>query len=162
MSAADYYVLIGNEEQGPFALEQLRTMLLNGEINSTTLAAAPGFKDWIEVQHLLNVHAPAPRWKKKMDAGAKSPGWGAGAAAGLVLVLILVAIASAGGDGFAWVALLVLSVGGLGIYFLPTILAAIGKNRNVIAIGVLNLLLGWTILGWVAAIVWALYVEKKS
>jgi hypothetical protein len=42
----------------------------------------------------------------------------------------------------------------LGIYFLPTIVAW-GK-RNETAILVLNLLLGWSGLGWVIALVWAL------
>ena len=43
---------------------------------------------------------------------------------------------------------------GLAIYFLPSIVAH--KKRNESAIVVLNLLLGWTILGWVVALVWAL------
>jgi hypothetical protein len=39
------------------------------------------------------------------------------------------------------------------IYFLPSI---IGWNkRNSTAIVVLNLLLGWTIIGWIVALVWA-------
>lgn len=40
------------------------------------------------------------------------------------------------------------------VYFLPSI---IGWNkRNADAIVALNVLLGWTFLGWVAALVWAL------
>jgi len=43
---------------------------------------------------------------------------------------------------------------GLFIYFLPTYC---GRNkRNVGAIFALNLLLGWTLVGWVVALVWAL------
>ena len=43
---------------------------------------------------------------------------------------------------------------GLLIYFIPAI---VGRNkRNANAIFVLNLLLGWTLLGWVAALVWAM------
>ena len=39
-------------------------------------------------------------------------------------------------------------------YFAPSI---VGRNKtNSGAIFALNLLLGWTILGWVAALVWAL------
>ena len=40
------------------------------------------------------------------------------------------------------------------IYFLPTYLGR--RKRNVGAIFALNLLLGWTLVGWVAALVWAL------
>jgi hypothetical protein len=41
------------------------------------------------------------------------------------------------------------------LYFAPT-LAALGRShRQALAIGLLNLFLGWTVVGWVAAIVWA-------
>ena len=45
-----------------------------------------------------------------------------------------------------------------GLYFLPSIIAATSKpkHRQVDAIVALNLLLGWTLLGWVAALVWSL------
>jgi hypothetical protein len=49
---------------------------------------------------------------------------------------------------------------GLPVYFLPTILAS--KHRNQTAIFALNLLLGWTLLGWVVALVWALYKDKPG
>jgi hypothetical protein len=42
------------------------------------------------------------------------------------------------------------------IYFLPTIVAGRYRHRNSSAIGALNLFLGWTLLGWVVALVWAL------
>lgn len=41
------------------------------------------------------------------------------------------------------------------IYFAPAIIAQSRRHRHVNAIAMLNLLLGWTFLGWVAAIVWA-------
>jgi hypothetical protein len=41
----------------------------------------------------------------------------------------------------------------LGVYFLPTIVAA--RHHNSSAIFILNLLLGWTFIGWVIALVWA-------
>ena len=41
------------------------------------------------------------------------------------------------------------------IYFIPTIIAGFRKHRNAGAIFVLNILLGWTFLGWVAALVWS-------
>ena len=41
------------------------------------------------------------------------------------------------------------------IYFLPWLIANDKKHPNASAIGVLNLLLGWTFLGWVIALVWA-------
>lgn len=41
------------------------------------------------------------------------------------------------------------------IYFLPCIVATLRKHRQQLAIFVLNLLLGWTLVGWVVAMVWA-------
>lgn len=51
---------------------------------------------------------------------------------------------------------LVLILVGLGIYFLPTIVAVNKSKLNTGAIFILNLLLGWTFLGWVVALVWAM------
>jgi hypothetical protein len=42
-----------------------------------------------------------------------------------------------------------------GVYFLPAIIAGARQHKNATAIAVLNMLLGWTLLGWVASLVWA-------
>ncbi len=41
------------------------------------------------------------------------------------------------------------------IYLLPFHIARYKKKKNSTAIGILNLFLGWTFLGWVCALVWA-------
>lgn len=43
----------------------------------------------------------------------------------------------------------------LAIYFFPTIVAKYRKHHNTLAIGVTNLFLGWTFLGWIAALIWS-------
>lgn len=43
----------------------------------------------------------------------------------------------------------------MAIYFLPTIVASNRGHESAGAIFFLNLLLGWTMLGWVVAFVWA-------
>jgi len=43
----------------------------------------------------------------------------------------------------------------IAIYFLPTIGAIMAKKKNTAAIAVLNIFLGWTLLGWVIALIWA-------
>jgi uncharacterized membrane protein YqaE (UPF0057 family) len=48
----------------------------------------------------------------------------------------------------------------IAIYFLPTIAAR--KRRSGTAIFLLNLLLGWTLLGWVVALVWAAIPDQPS
>src|SRR5664280_2655386 len=61
------------------------------------------------------------------------------------------------GVGFYFASGLAVGVAGIVIYFLPSIIAIEMKHRNFPALFALNLLLGWTILGWVGALVWALY-----
>jgi len=41
------------------------------------------------------------------------------------------------------------------IYFFPSLIAGLRRKRNGGAIFVLNLFLGWTLIGWVIALVWA-------
>ena len=41
------------------------------------------------------------------------------------------------------------------LYFLPSILT-IGRHRNAAAVFALNLFLGWTLIGWVGALIWAI------
>lgn len=57
---------------------------------------------------------------------------------------------------FGGVLTVVLVASAIALYFLPTILARRRGHRSPEAIFVLNLLLGWTLLGWVGALVWAL------
>lgn len=50
----------------------------------------------------------------------------------------------------------------LTIYFIPT-LAAISRNTKRIAgIIIVNLFLGWTLLGWFGALLWAVLEKKKE
>ena len=46
-------------------------------------------------------------------------------------------------------------------YFLPFIVAQSRRHVNVTAIAVLNLLLGWTCIGWIMALVWACTVQPE-
>lgn len=50
----------------------------------------------------------------------------------------------------------------IGGYFLPTIVASNRKHRNRGAIGMLNLLLGWTLLGWIIALIWAMTANVEG
>lgn len=42
-----------------------------------------------------------------------------------------------------------------GIYFMPTIVARVRNHPDTTAILVLNIILGWSLIGWVIALVWA-------
>ncbi|HEY1883099.1 MAG TPA: superinfection immunity protein [Candidatus Cybelea sp.] len=54
---------------------------------------------------------------------------------------------------FFW---MIVSAIGTMIYFLPSILAVVAHRRNSATIVVLNILLGWSFIGWVVALIMAL------
>lgn len=45
----------------------------------------------------------------------------------------------------------------IALYFLPSVIAAKRDNTRMDAIFILNILLGWTIVGWIAAFIWAFF-----
>jgi hypothetical protein len=47
----------------------------------------------------------------------------------------------------------------LALYYLPTLAALARHKRDALAIGALNTFLGWSLIGWVVALVWALRVD---
>mgnify|MGYP006433950487 CR=1 FL=1 len=49
----------------------------------------------------------------------------------------------------------------LAVYFIPAIIAMARGHRQSGAILVINLILGWTFLGWIAALVWA-FVDNNA
>lgn len=64
--------------------------------------------------------------------------------------------AAAGIGGF----LLLLIGFGIVAYFIPTVIAVMRKHSQTVPIVAVNILLGWTFLGWVVALVWSLTADK--
>ncbi len=48
---------------------------------------------------------------------------------------------------------------GFVMYFLPSIIALARSKRDIAAIILLNFFLGWTMIGWVVALVWAVKTD---
>ena len=72
-----------------------------------------------------------------------------------ILFAVLIGVGMAiteSGEHSGGVALLLVA---LGAYFIPWFVALGRKHHNTPAIFLLNLLLGWTLIGWVVAMVWA-------
>ena len=63
-----------------------------------------------------------------------------GDAAGAIVMLIII---------------LLIGLVALIFYFLPSIVAGFRGHHNTAAIFILNLLLGWSFIGWVVSLVWA-------
>lgn len=48
------------------------------------------------------------------------------------------------------------------LYFVPLAIAMMRRHRNTLAIGLLNVFLGWTVLGWIGALIWAVIKSGKD
>jgi len=46
----------------------------------------------------------------------------------------------------------------LGLYFLPTLIALVKHNINILVIFLLNLFTGWTFIGWIVLLIWAVLI----
>ena len=51
---------------------------------------------------------------------------------------------------------------GLVLYFLPTIVASKRGHPPQNAIGLLNLFLGWTFIGWIIAVIWCATATREQ
>jgi hypothetical protein len=92
----------------------------------------------IEVRHPAAISPSVRAAANTIGPSTSFDGYGAGDALGMGIILIL----------------------GLLLYFLPSI---IGKNkRNSGAILAVNFFLGWTFVGWVLALVWALMKDEEG
>lgn len=49
----------------------------------------------------------------------------------------------------------------IGMYYLPTIIAVVGRRRNAVLVAIVNTLLGWSFVGWVVALVMAVTKEPQ-
>lgn len=72
------------------------------------------------------------------------------------------AMASGGAAVAGGILLFVACLFGTAAYFVPTIIAFARKKSNKIAILVLNLFLGWSLIGWVISLVWALSNDQQA
>jgi hypothetical protein len=48
---------------------------------------------------------------------------------------------------------------GMVFYFLPSIVAFARSKRDILSIVLLNFFLGWTMIGWIIALVWAVKAD---
>ena len=48
------------------------------------------------------------------------------------------------------------------LYFLPTLIAAVRRHTQETPIFIINLLFGWTIIGWVVALAWSTAHYQRS
>lgn len=51
---------------------------------------------------------------------------------------------------------------GAALYFLPTIIVATRGAHNGCGVFLTNFFLGWTLIGWIVALIWALSSSKRG
>jgi hypothetical protein len=162
MSEPEFFVMVGEETAGPFSTSQLAEMLRNGELNRDSVCARLGEKEWTPVSDIVSrAHGRHASLPPRAELSSRPPETKPGTS----LVTMLVATVTVFGSlvlcglvpEFGYVLAVVF---GFLVYFFPSYLAR--NNRNFVAIAALNLLLGWTLLGWVGALIWALYEEKPQ
>ncbi len=51
---------------------------------------------------------------------------------------------------------------GFVMYFLPSIIALARSKRDIAGIILLNFFLGWTMIGWVVALIWAVKTDVPA
>lgn len=78
---------------------------------------------------------------------------------GIIIVIIGVLLECASNGGGAGLVFAIVAAIAMGIYFLPTTIADDKRHKNTTAIFVVNLFFGYTIIGWVIALIWALTDE---
>lgn len=105
------------------------------------------------------IPADVPINREAARAGLAAPGEFAAGLKTVALILIAGAYAAGlafGGDGLRETLIFLGSlVGGGLLYFVPALAATNHQHPNRQAIFILNLFAGWTIIGWIAALVWA-------
>lgn len=84
----------------------------------------------------------------------------AGLLAGGIITLVMQFLGLASQETGGLGLLAVLGGAALLAYLIPSIVAANRQHHQIGAIATLNLLLGWTFLGWAAALVWAMTATR--
>ncbi len=59
-----------------------------------------------------------------------------------------------------WEIILILFI--FSVYFVPTTVAVVRHAKQKLGIILFNILAGWTLVGWIIAIVWAITADRKT
>ena len=65
------------------------------------------------------------------------------------------------GSAVKWICILLAMLIGLGLYLIPTIIAKKRNSPNFTTVLILNIFFGWTLFGWVIALLRALQTHQR-
>lgn len=80
----------------------------------------------------------------------------------LALFTLITGAIGSGTNDIAKVCAFLFFISALALYFSPTISAAWRGHKSAAAIFALNLLAGWTFIGWLVALVWSLTTPEEK
>lgn len=165
--SARYFIHRHEAVEGPFTTSQLRSMWDAGAIHGEMDACEEGSESWRKLKELNPVSRNAPISPPATSTTAT-------ARIGLVFVLLFVALwvvaLVATGNVSKFIATvcapdqwpgMALGVGGMILYFLPSVIASRRNAARRWAIFFINLIFGWTIIGYIAAFIWVC-VDKRE
>ena len=183
--ASQWFYAVNGQQLGPVSSAELKSLASKGKIDSSTLVWKQGMTDWVRADATTGllpdsaVSQPPPlavpdrsltTVSGSSDRRKKSPLRKLFLIVGIfVCILLGLAVMSAWQNaenpdtqpvaGFAWFVgtAFLISI----VYFIPTMVAFERVHPHRIPILVINLLLGFTLIGWVVAMVWAV-LDYKS
>jgi len=74
---------------------------------------------------------------------------------GLAFLVLITGLIGNGNNNIAFVAACIFFPSAIALYFIPGIIASRRSHPNATSIFILNLLLGWSLVGWIIALIWA-------
>lgn len=154
---------------GPFPFADVEALVASGEAPPGLLAKLDGC-EWLPWPEFSARHRPVERAEPVPDAPPTSAGGavtteelGMGLIVVLIILLGLLLVVGSQADeakiasfGIGMIALPAL------FYFAPLYIAWKRKHPQILAIGVLNLVGGWTVIGWIVAMVWACTLDRSQ
>ena len=148
-----YYIQSGENQRGPLTRKEVENLLFSRQCTESDLIWCEGMGDYIPIAQMWPKDAP----------GRFGTARGMAAAIGIAAALVLVVVGmSTNNPALHLAGWLVGWALGLLFYFIPSLIAWNREHRNLAAIVLLNLLLGWTFLGWVIALIWSATAQRSS
>lgn len=144
---------------GPFPLPDVEALVASGEAPPGLLARVEG-GEWMPWPAFLERFQPKPQEPTPTESYPipesvfAAEYLAVAAVLGAFAIIATLAIFGATTSAAA-VGMIATTVLGLLAYFIPTAVAMKREHHQKLAIIVLNLVGGWTVVGWIAALVWA-------
>lgn len=158
-SATEVWIWTDGQVGGPFPLPDVEALVASGEAPPGLLARTEG-GEWMpwpafceSVQPTREDPAPVPDYPIPDNVFAVE--YLAVSAVLIIMAIGVVLLVNGNPSSAAGIGVLASTLLGLAAYFVPTFVAVKREHRQRLAIIVLNLVGGWTVVGWIVALVWA-------